>query len=103
MAKTIIKELADKKRLQAYINETQARFAPVFWPSLLTKKEEDSLRWDAVIGDRKSGVAGNVTAFNVSAPLHGRDAIREEGGKIPSIRGKRVMNEDDMMKVITLR
>src|SRR5690606_13543267 len=103
MAKTIIKELADKKRLQAYINETQARFAPIFWPSLLTVKPEDSLRFDTIIGDRKSGVAGNVTAFNVSAPLHGRDALREKGGKIPSIRGKRVMNEDDMLKYLILR
>src|SRR5690606_13067318 len=63
----------------------------------------DSSRWDTIIGDRKSGVAGNVTAFNVAAPLPGRDALREAGGKIPSIRCKRVMNEDDLMKYLILQ
>jgi hypothetical protein len=102
MEGTIIKELAEKKNLQSYINETQAKYAPIYWPSLLTVKPVDSLEWKTVIGDRKSGVAGNVTAFNVSAPEHTRDVLREESGKIPSIRGKRTMDEDLLMKYITL-
>lgn len=99
---TVIKEIAEKKALQSYIDETRARFAAIFWPSLLTVNLVDSLEWKTVIGDRKAGVAGNVTAFNVSAPEHGRDALRDKSGKIPSIRGKRTMDEDLLMKYITL-
>lgn len=102
MAQTIIKELGEKGNLQSYINETQARYAPIFWPSLLTVKPVNSLLWKSVIGDRRAGVAGNVTAFNVSAPEHTRDALREESGKIPSIRGKRTMDEDLLMEYIAL-
>jgi hypothetical protein len=102
MEGTIIKELAEKTNLQTYINDTQARYAPIYWPSLLTVKNVDSLEWKSVIGDRKSGVAGNVTAFNVSAPEHTRDVLREESGKIPSIRGKRTMDEDLLIKYIQL-
>jgi hypothetical protein len=102
MEGTIIKELAEKKNLQTYINDNQAKFAAIYWPSLLTRKPVDSLEWKSVIGDRKAGVAGNVTAFNVSAPEHTRDVLREESGKIPSIRGKRTMDEDLLMKYITL-
>jgi hypothetical protein len=102
MEGTIIKELAEKKNLQTYINDTQAKYAAIYWPSLLTKKKVDSLEWKSVIGDRKAGVAGYVTAFNVSAPEHARDVLREESGKIPSIRGKRTMDEDLLMKYITL-
>lgn len=101
---TIIKELNNQKKLQAYINENQARFAPIFWPSLTSRViENDNLRWDTLIGDRKAGVAGYVTAFDVSAPEHARDAMREKGGKIPSIRGKRVMKETDLRKYINLK
>ncbi|MGN5953213.1 hypothetical protein ACP6L2_01235 [Sphingobacterium lactis] len=103
MAQTIIKELSSEKKLKTYIDETKARFAPIFWPSLSRKETTDNLRWDILIGERKSGVAGNVTAFDVSAPLHSRDALREKGGKIPSIRGKRVMKETDFRKYINLR
>lgn len=102
MSKTIIKEMAAKGKLQSYINETQARFAPIYWPSLLTVKNVNTLEWKAVIGDRRAGVAGNVTAFNVSAPEHMRDALREEKGKIPSIRGKRTMDEDLLLEYISL-
>lgn len=102
METTVIKELAEKKNLQTYIDDTRARFAPIFWPSLLTVKNTNSLRWDTIIGDRKAGVAGNVTAYNVSAPLHGRDAFREANGKIPSIRGKRAMDENDLLHYIQL-
>lgn len=103
MAQTIIKELSNEKKFTTYIDETKARFAPVFWPSLSRKVATDNLRWDVIIGDRRSGVAGNVTAFDVSAPIHGRDALREKGGKVPSIRGKRVMKESDFRKYISLR
>lgn len=103
MAQTIIKELASEKKLATYIDETKARFAPIFWPSLSRTQTTDNLRWDVLIGERKSGVAGNVTAYDVSAPLHARDALREKGGKIPSIRGKRVMKETDFRKYISLR
>lgn len=101
---TVIKELGNQKRFQAYINENQSKFAPVFWPSLTSRVvNADGLRWDTIIGDRKSGVAGYVTAFDVSAPLHTRDALREKGGKVPSIRGKRVMKETDMRKYFDLK
>ncbi len=101
---TIIKELDSQNKLQAYINENQARFAPIFWPSLTSRVvTTDNLRWDTLIGDRKSGVAGHVTAFDVSAPEHGRDAMREKGGKIPSIRGKRVMKETDLRRYFNLK
>lgn len=102
MAKTILKELQDSKDLQFVIDETKARFSSIFWPSLLTVTSTDTLRWDTVIGERKSGIAGNVTAFDVSKPLHGRDALREKGGKIPSIRGKRKMKETDFLRYIAL-
>lgn len=102
MEGTIIKEIGEKKALQSYVNNTQARYAAIYWPSLLTIKKVNSLEWKSVIGDRKAGVAGNVTAFNVSAPEHMRDALREEKGKIPSIRGKRTMDEDLLMEYITL-
>ena len=102
MAGTIIKELAEKGSLQSYINETQGKFAPIYWPSLLTVKPVNSLQWKSVIGDLRAGVAGNVTAFNVSSPEHTRDAVREESGKIPSIRGKRTMDEDLLMEYILL-
>lgn len=103
MAQTIIKELSSEKKLKTYIDETKARFAPIFWPTLSRTEKTDNLRWDVLIGERKSGVAGNVTAFDVSAPLHARDAFREKGGKIPSIRGKRVMKESDFRRYISLR
>ncbi len=99
---TVIKEIAKEKNLQSYIDETRARFAAIFWPSLVTVNPVDSLEWKTVIGDRKAGVAGNVTAFNVSAPEHTRDALRDKSGKIPSIRGKRTMDEDLLMKYINL-
>lgn len=100
---TVITEIAKEKGLQSFIDETQATYAGIYWPSLLTVKPETSLEWKSVIGDRKAGVAGNVTAFNVSAPEHMRDALRDQSGKIPSIRGKRTMDEDDLMKYITLK
>lgn len=103
MARSIIKELQNSKNLQFVIDETKARFSSIFWPSLLTPTYTDNLRWDTVIGERKSGVAGNVTAFDVSKPLHTRDALREKGGKIPSIRGKRKMKETDFLKYIALQ
>lgn len=102
MAGSIITEIAKEKNLQSFINDTQAKYAAIYWPSLLTVKKVDSLEWKTVIGDRKSGVAGNVTAFNVSAPEHTRDALREKNGKIPSIRGKRTMDEDMLLKYISL-
>ncbi|KEQ31190.1 hypothetical protein N180_02780 [Pedobacter antarcticus 4BY] len=102
MVGSVISELAGKKSLQVYIDETKAKYAGIFWPSLLKTVPSDNLKWSAVIGDRKAGVAGNVTAFNVSAPLHTRDALREKDGRIPSIRGKRVMDENDLHKYLEL-
>lgn len=102
MEGTIISELAGKKNLQVFIDETKAQYGSIFWPSLLRVKPTDNLKWNTVIGDRKSGVAGNVTAFNVSSPVHTRDALREKDGKVPSIRGKRVMDENDLHKYLEL-
>jgi len=102
MVGSVISELAEKKSLQVYIDETKAKYAGIFWPSLLAVKPSDNLKWSAVIGDKKAGVAGNVTAFNVSAPLHTRDALREKDGRIPSIRGARTMDENDLHKYLEL-
>ena len=102
MAKTFINEIAEKKNLQTYINETRARFSAIFWPLLLGKKYTQNLKWETLVGNRKAGVAANVTAFNVSAPLHSRDVLEKLSGDIPSMRGKRAMDENDLINYITI-
>lgn len=103
MAQSLINEIATKKNLQSFIDETQARFASIFHPNFLSKKYEGSLTWETLKGSRKSGVAANVTAYDVSAPLHSRDVVSKLSGSIPSMRGKKAMNEKDMIEYLNLR
>jgi hypothetical protein len=102
MAKSFISEVAEKKNLQTFIDETRSRFAAIFWPALLSKKYTKDLKYETLVGSRKAGVAANVTAYNVSAPLHSRDVLQKLTGNIPSMRGKRSMDENELMEYIRL-
>lgn len=102
MAQTIIKEIASKKALQTYIDENKAQFKSILWPNFLKKKYTNKLTFDTLTGTRRAGVAGNVVAYNTSAPLHSRDTYGKVTGEIRPIRGKRKMDESQLLDYIIM-
>lgn len=100
MSKSLISEIATKKNLQTFIDETKVRFDSIYHPSFLSKVYEDNLTWDTLRGSKRAGVAANVTAFDVSAPLHSRPVVNKMSGSIPSMRGKRGMDEKELIKYL---
>lgn len=104
MENSIILEIGSEANgLQVYIDETQARFSAIFWPTLLNRRPSRTLTYESISGSRKAGIAANVVSYNVSAPLHSRQALSKASGDIPSMRGKRAMSEKDLYDYLAAR
>ncbi|PSR54159.1 hypothetical protein AHMF7605_11820 [Adhaeribacter arboris] len=91
--------------MQAYIDNSQvALFGRTLWRKYLTwgvKKGE--LSFETVVGKSRNPAAASIVDKNSPAPLRSRPGISFVSGKIPTMKEKFAMDQDDYRAIQNLR
>lgn len=97
--------LAQSQNLQALIDASQANLEQQsIWRRWLnTGLPQMSLNFDAAIGRDRIAAAASVVDSDAPAPLRSRQKLELYKGKIPAIKEKFRMNQDDMRSLEVLR
>lgn len=97
--------LAESQNLQFLIDASQQNLNQQSnWRNLLTPGlPQMSLNFDAAIGRERIAAAASIVDTNSPAPLRSRNKLELYKGKIPSIKQKFQLTQDDMRQIEVLR
>lgn len=97
--------LASTQSLQFMIDNSQdALDSQSIWRNWLAPGvPQMSLQFDSVIGRDRIAAAASIVDSDAPAPLRSRNKIERYSGKIPAIKEKFRMNQDDMRAIEVLR
>lgn len=93
MRETLLKEVT-KKGLQTWLDNRT--YKKLYFPNFFPLKSNPSLTFETLIGDQKARVVADITGYNSPAPIKSRPAVNTVTGKIPPLRVKRKMDEEDI-------
>lgn len=97
--------LASSQNLQFLIDSSQQNLdSQSIWRQWLTLGvPQVSLQFDSVIGRDRIAAAASIVDSDAPAPLRSRNKIERYSGKIPAIKEKFRMQQDDMRAIEVLR
>ena len=98
-------QLASGQNLQFLIDNSQTLLdSQSIWRNWLTAGvPQMSLQFDSVIGRDRIAAAASIVDSDAPAPLRSRNKIERYSGKIPAIKEKFRMNQDDMRAIEVIR
>lgn len=90
---SLLNKVMSKKGLEVYLRRKS--YGEYYWPSLFPLRLTSQLTVNTLIGEMGNRVAADVVSFDASAPLKKRPVLDSLTTKIPAIRVKRKMTEED--------
>jgi hypothetical protein len=98
-------DIASSENLQLTIdNQIQLLYGKSIWRNLLDVGiPQIDLTFTSIIGRSRIEAAASIVDPDAPAPLRGRAAIEKLDGKIPTIKEKFAMNQDDYRKLKALQ
>ena len=102
MLASFVKNMNLDKTVESYL-ETRDFGKDYLYSKLFPLKRCGTLDYTSIIGSRGSAVAAAVVAYDSPAPLGRRKTISVLRGKIPSVRIKRKMSENDLLDLMQLK
>lgn len=105
IAPSYFQNLANSQSLQFIIDNSQKNLEmQSFWRKMLRLGvPQMSLTFDSAIGRDRIAAAASIVDSDAPAPLRSRKTIERYSGKIPAIKEKFRMNQDDMRALEVLK
>jgi hypothetical protein len=105
IAPSYFQNLANSQNLQFLLDNSQQNLEmQSFWRTMLrTGIPQMSLSFDAAIGRERIAAAASIVDSDAPAPLRSRKKLELYKGKIPAIKEKFRMNQDDMRNLEVLK
>ena len=105
IAPSYFQNLANSQSLQFIIDNSQQNLEmQSFWRKMLRVGiPQMSLTFDSAIGRDRIAAAASIVDSDAPAPLRSRKTIERYSGKIPAIKEKFRMNQDDMRNLEVLK
>lgn len=99
------RDLAESQNLQFIIDNSALQLSGESqWRNWLTQAPPQvDLKFDAAIGRDRVAAAASLVDSDAPAPLRSRRSLEKYSGKIPAIKEKFRMNQDDMRNIEILR
>ena len=95
---------AYSSKLQAVVDASKDKFAPVWYPKYFTfGTPQMSLTYTSVLGSSRIEAAASIISRGSSSPLRSRAALSKLAGEIPAISEKFAMSESDYRDFMTLQ
>ncbi len=92
----LLKTDINPAKLETYL--TMNPWPGMIWKTFFAPKPTPFLDYKALIGTEGPPVAADVVAYNSEAPEKTRKVISQYNGKIPAIRMKKKMDENDILQ-----
>jgi hypothetical protein len=95
---------AYSNKLQAMIDASKDKFAPVWYPKFFNFGTPSlNLTYTSVLGSSRIEAAASIIARSSSSPLRSRAALAKLTGEVPAISEKFAMSEQDYRDFLTLQ